>query len=48
MRAVVRDMDPKDELSYFRLRGREREVICASGDGFLVVVVQRWRPAPVE
>ena len=33
----------------FRLRGREREIIAAPGpgDAFLVIVVQRWVPAPV-
>ena len=37
------------DLTVFRLRGREREIIAAPGpgDAFLVIVVQRWAPAPV-
>ena len=37
------------DLTVFRLRGREREIIAAPGpgDAFLVIVVQRWVPAPV-
>lgn len=47
-RGVVRDVDPRDELHYFRLRGRDREIMCATAEAFLVVVVQRWRPTPVD
>jgi dynein light chain roadblock-type len=46
-RGVVRDVDPRDELHFFRLRGRDREIMCATAEAFLVVVVQRWRPTPV-
>lgn len=46
--AVVRNADPKDALSFLRLRGRERELICATAAEFLVLVVQRWRPTPPE
>lgn len=41
-------MEPRDQLHYFRLRGKDRELICATADAFLVVVVQRWRPTPVD
>mmetsp|Transcript_26239 Transcript_26239/g.48829 ORF Transcript_26239/g.48829 Transcript_26239/m.48829 type:complete len:106 (-) Transcript_26239:228-545(-) len=44
-RHVVRDLDPKNDLLYFRLRTREKEVLIAPGGDYLVVVIQKWRPS---
>lgn len=44
-RHVVRDIEPKNELEFFRLRGKEREILAAPGDNFMVVVIQRWKCA---
>ena len=35
----------QNDLEFFRLRGRELEVLCAPSADFLVIVLQRWRPA---
>jgi dynein light chain roadblock-type len=42
-RHVVRDLDPKNELEIFRLRTKEREILAAPSEEFLVIVVQRWK-----
>lgn len=43
-RRTVRDLDPKNELSFFRVRLREKEILAAPGADFLVVVIQKWMP----
>lgn len=41
-RNVVRDLNPKDELKYFRVRAKPHEVMVAYDNEFLVIIVQRW------
>lgn len=36
---------PQNDLQFFRLRAKEREILCAPGDNYLVIVVQKWTPA---
>lgn len=46
-RHTVRDLDPKNDLEFFRLRGKEREILAAPGpgDAFLAFVIQKWTPS---
>ncbi len=44
-RGVVRDMDPKNELMYLRVRARKQEIMVAFDTQFIVIVTQRWTPA---
>ena len=44
-RGVVRDMDPKNELMYLRVRAKKQEVMVAFDNQFIVIVTQRWSPA---
>ncbi|EGB10166.1 hypothetical protein AURANDRAFT_22926 [Aureococcus anophagefferens] len=44
-RGVVRDLNPKNELRYLRLRAKRHEVLVAFDQEFLVIVIQRWTPA---
>ena len=44
-RGVVRDMDPKNELKYLRVRARKQEILVAFDTQFIVIVTQRWTPA---
>lgn len=39
-RHVVRDLDPSNDLQFFRLKATEREILAAPGEGFLVIVIQ--------
>ena len=43
-RGVVRDLNPKNELRYLRIRAKKHEVLVAFDMEFLVVVIQRWTP----
>mmetsp|Transcript_89604 Transcript_89604/g.249193 ORF Transcript_89604/g.249193 Transcript_89604/m.249193 type:complete len:104 (-) Transcript_89604:244-555(-) len=43
-RHVVRDINPQNDLMYFRLRTKELEIMVAPGEDFMVVVIQRWTP----
>lgn len=36
---------PQNDLEFFRLRGREVELLCAPSADFLVIVLQRWKPS---
>lgn len=45
---VVRDLEPRNELELFRVRGKEREILVAPGADFLVLILQRWRVAQLE
>ena len=47
-RHVVRDLDPKNDLELMRLRAKDREILAAPGDDFLVIIVQKWRAASDE
>ncbi|KAJ8604578.1 hypothetical protein CTAYLR_007635 [Chrysophaeum taylorii] len=44
-RGVVRDLNPKNELRYLRIRAKKHEVLVAYDQEFLVIVIQRWTPA---
>ena len=44
-RHVVRDLEPKNELEIFRLRTKDREILAAPSEEFLVIVVQKWKIA---
>ncbi|GMI06902.1 hypothetical protein TrLO_g13164 [Triparma laevis f. longispina] len=44
-RNVVRDLDPKNELKYLRIRAKKHEVLVAFDKEFLVIIIQRWTPA---
>jgi len=44
-RGVVRDMDPKNELMYMRVRARKQEIMVAFDTQFIVIVTQKWAPA---
>jgi dynein light chain roadblock-type len=44
-RGVVRDMDPKNELMYMRVRARKHEIMVAFDTQFIVIVTQKWAPA---
>ena len=44
-RGVVRDLDPKNELRYLRVRARKHEVMVAYDAQFIVIVTQKWTPA---
>eukprot|EP01138_Halocafeteria_seosinensis_P016364 gb/GECG01016695.1/.p1 GENE.gb/GECG01016695.1/~~gb/GECG01016695.1/.p1 ORF type:complete len:105 (+),score=15.26 gb/GECG01016695.1/:1-315(+) len=41
----VRDLDPTDELNFFRIKMKDLEVMAAPGSGFIAVVIQKWQPA---
>ncbi|CAM9449863.1 unnamed protein product, partial [Chrysoparadoxa australica] len=43
-RGVVRDLDPKGELKYLRIRANRHEVMVAFDRDFLAIVIQRWLP----
>ena len=46
-RHVVRDLDPRNELTVFRLKLKGGvEIISAPSDNCLVIVIQRWDAAP--
>ena len=47
-RHVVRDLDPKNDLEIMRLRAKDREILAAPGDDFLVIIVHKWRAASDE
>lgn len=44
-RGVVRDLNPKNELRYLRIRAKKQEILVAYDQEFLVIVIQRWTPA---
>mmetsp|Transcript_47030 Transcript_47030/g.112734 ORF Transcript_47030/g.112734 Transcript_47030/m.112734 type:complete len:107 (-) Transcript_47030:43-363(-) len=47
-RHVVRDINPSNDLLYFRLRTKELEVMVAPGEDYMVLVIQQWTPADWE
>ena len=44
-RGVVRDLNPKQELRYLRIRAKRHEIMVAFDKEFLAIVIQRWQPA---
>lgn len=44
-RGVVRDLNPKNELRFLRIRAKKHEILVAYDQDFLVIVIQRWTPA---
>ena len=40
-RSVVRDLDPTNELTFFRLRSVSHEVLVAPDEQFLMLVLQK-------
>lgn len=44
-RGVVRDLNPKNELRFLRIRAKKHEILVAYDMEFLVIVIQRWTPA---
>jgi len=47
-RGVVRDLNPKNELRFLRIRAKKHEILVAYDLEFLVIVVQRWTPAQLS
>ena len=47
-RHVVRDLEPRDDLKLFRLRGKEKEILVTPSQDFMVFVVQRWRVSQLD
>ena len=45
-RGVVRDLDPTDDLNFFRLRTQSKELLIGIHSEYLVIVQQQWTPAP--
>ena len=43
-RNVVRDLEPKNELRYLRIRAKRHEILVAFDTDFLVIIIQRWTP----
>eukprot|EP00604_Paraphysomonas_vestita_P001818 CAMPEP_0174821656 /NCGR_PEP_ID=MMETSP1107-20130205/9165_1 /TAXON_ID=36770 /ORGANISM="Paraphysomonas vestita, Strain GFlagA" /LENGTH=70 /DNA_ID=CAMNT_0016038937 /DNA_START=146 /DNA_END=358 /DNA_ORIENTATION=+ len=44
-RSVVRDLNPKNELKYLRVRAKRHEIMVAFDVQFIVIVIQRWTAA---
>ena len=44
-RNVVRDLEPKNELKYLRIRAKRQEILVAFDPEFLVIIIQKWTPA---
>eukprot|EP00341_Mesodinium_pulex_P007598 CAMPEP_0116957448 /NCGR_PEP_ID=MMETSP0467-20121206/43979_1 /TAXON_ID=283647 /ORGANISM="Mesodinium pulex, Strain SPMC105" /LENGTH=68 /DNA_ID=CAMNT_0004644203 /DNA_START=61 /DNA_END=263 /DNA_ORIENTATION=+ len=44
-RSVVRDLNPKNELKYLRVRAKKHEIMVAFDVQFIVIVIQRWTSA---
>ncbi len=42
---VVRDVDPEDKLTHFRLRANKHEILVSEGSDYMVVIQHRWTPA---
>ena len=44
-RGVARDLNPKDELKYVRIRAKKHEIMVAFDVQFIVIIIQRWTAA---
>ena len=38
-RSVVRDLDPKNELTYIRVRAKKHEILVAYDTQFIVIII---------
>ena len=43
---IVRDLDPTDKLNFMRIRCNGKEVLTGVEHDYIVIIVQRWQPAP--
>lgn len=41
-RGVIRDLNPKHEIKFLRIRTKSKEVMIAYDPQFIVIVIQRW------
>ena len=41
-RGVIRDLNPKHEIKFLRIRTKCKEVMIAYDPQFIVIVIQRW------
>ena len=41
-RGVIRDLNPKHEIKFLRIRTKTKEVMVAYDPQFIVIVIQRW------
>ena len=41
-RGVVRDLNPRNELQFMRVRTKKHEVMVAFDVQFIVIIIQRW------
>lgn len=39
-RSVVRDLDPSDDLAFFRIKSKKEEVMVAADKEFILIVIQ--------
>ena len=39
---VIRDLNPKHEIKFLRIRTKSKEVMIAYDPQFIVIVIQRW------
>jgi dynein light chain roadblock-type len=44
-RGTIRDLNPKNELRYLRVRAKKHEIMVAFDLQFIVIVIQRWSPS---
>ncbi len=44
-RGVVRDLNPKNDLRYLRVRAKRHEILVAFDPQFIVIIIQRWAHA---
>ena len=38
----------QNDLEIFRLRSKDREILAAPGNEFLVIIIQKWQAAPAS
>ena len=43
-RSVVRDIDPTNELTFFRVRSRRQEILVAPDNNLFLIVIQNTDP----
>ncbi|XP_046334956.1 dynein light chain roadblock-type 2-like [Haliotis cracherodii] len=39
-KSCIRDIDPQNELCFFRLRTKKHEIMCAPDQDYLMIVIQ--------
>jgi len=47
-RSVARDLNPKNELRYLRVRAKKQEIMVAFDVQFIVIIIQNWTPAEAK